>query len=66
MSNAGRRGTVVSHGRTRNESILIDREVHIKEMYESKKEQLTLLTRRIKQLNKDNLRKDQEIKSVDE
>jgi len=45
---------------------LIDREVHIKEMYESKKEQLTLLTRRIKQLNKDNLRKDQEIKSVDE
>ena len=40
--------------------------VLMKQMFERKKDELQLLTRRIKQLNKDNLRKDQEIQNVDE
>ncbi|GMI04873.1 hypothetical protein TrRE_jg5073, partial [Triparma retinervis] len=52
--------------RTRNETIIMDRESSTKDGIEKKKDDIAKCTKRIRQLNKDNMRKDEEIKNIDQ
>lgn len=52
--------------RTRNDTIIAEREINTKGGIEKKKDEIAKCTKRIRQLNKDNLRKDEEINNIDQ
>ncbi|GMI44702.1 hypothetical protein TrCOL_g13897 [Triparma columacea] len=54
------------HRRTRNDTIIAEREINTKGGIEKKKDEIAKCTKRIRQLNKDNLRKDEEINNIDQ
>ncbi|GMH91835.1 hypothetical protein TL16_g12168 [Triparma laevis f. inornata] len=65
MSNAVKGAVVVSKPHSRNQTIIEGREANLKGQVEHKKEELKALAKRIKELNRNNAKKDEMIEDVE-
>ena len=66
MASDGRGAKKTTFGASHNTSIIAEREQTTRSGLERKKEQIIAVTKQIKKLNKDNIRKDEEIKNIDQ